>query len=1148
MADGLLKNLPDVELLVRGRITVQGDLDGLLTALGSLEPANPDSPIGSVGSLLAKLDEKLAIDVSGLSDDLPKAIDVIHSALPPAVLEHVEAIEEAYEAARAFLLDSPLARELGENEDLRDAALAVIEDALDTFYEHVRQLVEGLIDPETLARIRDVFATIEDLRSDFPNHRDEFLPFLAEYLLGVHPDLLREPLEHLDETYAVLAPLADEALGEALDPARAALDAAFDGLVVALEGFDPAEASAYAELQLRLEQLDPAMRTMVGATTPVYQRMQALVEDHAWDDVFSTYRTLLQAIKFDRPLTVDTVVDEMAEALEEILARFYMTFGGDDLASRIEVLGSSVRETFAATGLGQVRQAIRAFLGDIQNAVESVPTEEVRLAVENMLDRVGQELDDLGFDQIEEEISGAFAEVRDFICKNITPDLADEVEDAVKLLLANVPTQRLKALISDLTGAVTQVESLLADAETSLEEHTENLAELASQLETLSFKPLSDQVIGEIDELRTRLREINPNSLSDAERLALLAALAIFEEIDLEEDIISVLKNSYQEAEIRVEELLGELTGALERLRGALADLDPGRILDPVGEALRSVESGVGRLNGQALVRPLKEQAAGYEKELERFSPGRLLDPLQEPYDSMMQLVNRLDPDNWVAPLHELYKEIDDLIKLADVTPLLERLDEKQREWFQFCRNEITDALDTIGLPEPLQGFYAGMLPMIEEVTDAIFGDPDTELRRISTQVRTELSLSQLSEPLDEVFDELLRMVESIPEAELTDTVNALRSGLGVGLDALNPDEVIRRLREGHARLVELDPRILLGPPLTLPGLKLAFEAEAEAAPPERQGDILAVRARFDATIALVAPEIDSSLIRPLIESHDALTEALRQRTNALDASGVDEAYAELKGSLDGVLPPFLHSPIPLSHGEIMEGLEAMRPSVRFDRVEEVLERFLQQIRPIGDALEPAINGLFAGIREALMLVNPLDLNDAVEDIYDAVREKVRVLDPEELADSIRENIFNRVTEALEAINPATIKGEIDRVYQEALDAISKTIKQILDKIAAAIEDALGPRRAQVQELLRELRGAVEGGEGEKGIEQRVKDVIERLERLIFVELLERLQRVIDNLGLNFERELERVRDAFDEMLAAIPLGGSGAASPGAAV
>lgn len=50
-------------------------------------------------------------------------------------------------------------------------------------------------------------------------------------------------------------------------------------------------------------------------------------------------------------------------------------------------------------------------------------------------------------------------------------------------------------------------------------------------------------------------------------------------------------------------------------------------------------------------------------------------------------------------------------------------------------------------------------------------------------------------------------------------------------------------------------------------------------------------------------------------------------------------------------------------------------------------------------------------------------------------------------------------------------------------------------------------------------------------------------EQLIFKDLLERLRRVIDNLGMSFDRELDRVRNAFDEMLATLPVGTAGGAA-----
>jgi ElaB/YqjD/DUF883 family membrane-anchored ribosome-binding protein len=164
-----------------------------------------------------------------------------------------------------------------------------------------------------------------------------------------------------------------------------------------------------------------------------------------------------------------------------------------------------------------------------------------------------------------------------------------------------------------------------------------------------------------------------------------------------------------------------------------------------------------------------------------------------------------------------------------------------------------------------------------------------------------------------------------------------------------------------------------------------------------------------------------------------------------------------------------------------------------------------------------------------------------VEDIYEAVRRKVRLLDPEALADSIRENFFEPLTGALEDINPATIKGEIDETYRETIAVVSTTVREVLDDIAGSLEEQLEAMREEVQNLLDQIEESLGTTAG------RVKEVVKRLEELVVVELLERLKRLIDNLGLSFDKELDRVRNAFDEMLAAIPLGSSGGSSGGVA-
>ena len=128
MADRILQRLPDVQSLLERSGAAEGQLEGLLGTFATFEPGNPSSPVAPVGSALVNLDAKLDIDTTGLSTDLSTTIDVIKNALPPGTLEYVEAIEDAYDAARGLLQDNALVKEVAEGGDLKEVALAVIEE------------------------------------------------------------------------------------------------------------------------------------------------------------------------------------------------------------------------------------------------------------------------------------------------------------------------------------------------------------------------------------------------------------------------------------------------------------------------------------------------------------------------------------------------------------------------------------------------------------------------------------------------------------------------------------------------------------------------------------------------------------------------------------------------------------------------------------------------------------------------------------------------------------------------------------------------------------------------------------------------------------------------------------------------------------
>ncbi len=687
------------------------------------------------------------------------------------------------------------------------------------------------------------------------------------------------------------------------------------------------------------------------------------------------------------------------------------------------------------------------------------------------------------------------------------------------------------------------LQGVIDDLTAALNSKIEDLNNLLAQLEGLSFTPVGDEVVNEIDDLKTRLEAINPDALSDVEKLAITAALAVLRAIDLENKVITGLKQAYHAAEGEVKSLLDQLNTALQGLSGRFNVFSPDALLGPVNGLLDQAGKLVEGLDGRSLLGFLYDLLEQLKSALQALDPGRILDPLQAPYNEMMAAVNRLDPAQWLAPLRAIYAEIDRLIDIVDVTPLLDRLTQLQNELFASIRTTILNALDGLHLPEPLGSFFTQLRPVMELMTDALFGDPATNLPQLSLQIRDHISLGSLFAPLDTVFMQLVDLIEQIPPDALTSVMETIRQGVGLGLEALDPNAILLRFRQGYSQLAELSPSRLLGVSNGLPGLKASFSLKVSAAPAnvqtDHQADIAAITARFDVVFAAVNPAAPGGTLANLTAEHNSLLDALRQRTNALDHSSALPDYTRLRHSLDKLLPDFLRQAQPLSHSAIIAGFYAMRPSTKAAKFEEVIDRFIRSVQPFETALAPGINDFFNMLHDLISLINPLAVRDSVAAIYTEIHAKVRILDPDTLTTQLT-TLMNTLTAPLHAIDPAQIKSQINAVYNSALAALTNNVKAILDDLVGIINDALRSIKAAFKALIDQIKAAI------TAILSDLHAVFDRLEQLVFVDILERLNRVLDNLGMSFDSELDRVVNAFDSMLAAIPLGSG--ASVGAGV
>lgn len=1140
MPDGILNRLPSLTGILQTGASAESGLGGLLASLSATGPDQSGSPLSAVTTALQGVNSRLSFDTSGLATLFPEALTTMRNALPADSLEFVRSIGSAYDEARSFLQDGALAREIGAGSSLQETALAVIADLLRDFEHRQRELTGKLIDPAVLETITGAINSFNQFRTGFAAHRADFLPFMSRHLLGVAPDLLRQPLDHLLRTQAVLTPLQPSAISEALGPAQQSVAAAFRDLTNTVTTLDPADEASYTRINDQLRTLETAMSTLSGALGPLYGQAESLVSNHAWEAIFSTLRQLLESVSLAPSLSIDEVVSGAAAIVDGLLVRLQAFLGPQDLVPRIEALNQNLHDLFTNSALGQVRRSLRDFLEQIRHAIEAIPTEEIQRTIESLLGRVKQEIDRLGLDALGESIEHAFRDLETFINEHIDHALKDQVRAAVQSLLDNLKGLPIQTLTSSVVTAVEQVESLLNELEAALQGGLDQLSEVAAQLEELSFRPVSEAVIGEINELKTRLRAINPNALSDVEKLALKAALAVLQAIDLENFIAEQVKRGFHAAKDEVEKVLDELAAILNMLRERLEAFQPRQLVAALTGLLDEAKKAVDGLNARSLLQPIYREVDGFAGRLRAISPGALLDPLQQPYQTVLAAVNQLNPDQLIAPLNALYAQINSLIDHVDVTPLFDDLDRRRKDLFNSARTALMAALDGLSLPEPLAGFFNELRPVLEAMTDAIFQDSEGELKHLSLDLSQRFHISTLFAPLDRAFGELLGMIASIPEQELMSAMESLRTGIGLGINTLNPRSIIEMLRAGQRQLADLSPRLMFALPAALPSVRVAFQERIEAAPAGQQGSAVQTLARFDAVIELTSPVGPRSLLSPLIVAHDRLEAALRHQINALDPSAAEAAYGRLRETLDQLLPDFLRSATPLTYTEVLAGFESLRPSRKAQPLERAFDRFLQQIQPMQEALEPAINNFFKQIHETVDLLNPLALKDAVADIYTAIREKVRVLDPARLAATLHTTIYDPLLAGLHAIDPAALKARLDQVFQSALRAITNNIKAILDDIAGALDAELQILRQEVKRIVDEVKAAIDRAA------EIFEGLVERVENLVFVEILERLRRVIASLGVSFDRELDRVKSAFDEMLAAIPLSGGASASASA--
>lgn len=1128
---GATASLPNLQRVSNASANAQTGLNGFLGIASALAGGGHDSPLRGISEALGGLDQALQIDVSGLSARLPAALANIEEALPTDALRFVEEIANSYQEVSDLLASSGLVRQIQPGASLETTALALIDELLNLFSARLAGLGSSLIDTDTLEAVSKALATMEALASGTVLPSDQLLEFLSRNLLGVDADLLAGARSQLDTALVILEPFSATSVEAAVAATRDAATTALRNLAEALRDFDPDDLAAYATLEALLDTSGRALEAAFLALEALYSALTVAVARPEWETLFAAWAAVLAAVELADVPTVDDAVDAIAGAIESLLARLTMSLSPDDLAAQVARMAGALHELFSDSPLAQVRQILIDFIGKIGAELAAIPVEEVRTAVLGMLQTVHRQIEELGIAEVRSTIEKGFQDANDFVDDKLGGDLLAGVSTQLAAALGQLENIPVAELGQELASAIQAASELIEDLQAKLAAGLDEVRTLLASLDGIDFRPVADEVVDEIGALKSRLAAIRPESLSDVERIAIQAGLSVLRAIDLEGMIEGELKKEFASVDAQLAQVVQAILDAWLEFRRRVGTLDGASLAAPVTGLLDEVGNTVLAINGAVVVAPLEKLLDELLAKARTVSPGAILEPLQEPYQRMLQTIERANPDVWVEPLRVLHAEIERLIKLVDITPLLSTLEQKQRDLFAQARQAIADSVSAVHLPAPLDTFHAQMTTLIVGITDAIFADPDGTLRQINLSLSASMRPSTLFDPLDQVFDRLLAAVETLPADDVLRALEAIRQGLGAALPAMDPANIVRGMRVAQGRLAALSPSSVAGV-VALPELRARLAGRLSLS--TVNGDAGAsLLARFDLTLAPLDLTSDAARLRRLSTAHAALVTALRQRINALDTSTAQREFQRLQTGLGRILPPFLRQPTPLAMADVRAGLATLRPSLKARRIDLAVDRFLSQLAPLQSALDSAVDGFFQEIRQAALALHPGELKDAVADVYASLRARLAVLDPDLLAASLRSSVWQPLLDPLRAIDPAALKAHLDALFRHLLGKISGTVRGLLRQLEQAIDAFLVRVRQVLSGVLATLQEKIEAILGEVG------KLVVRIDGLLVDDLFKRLLTLLANLQTSFDQELDRVRNEFDGMLEAIPLGAS---------
>jgi uncharacterized protein YoxC len=941
-------------------------------------------------------------------------------------------------------------------------------------------------------------------------------------LLDDVADPLATLLDWKDKTPTAVRIALKKSLDDAVAFVEARRDAGTAGATVALAGVaGKLQTAALASIADGLTERLRELRTAVDAGD-VSGTAAAVTAANGFLDQYATLRTTLDSEVLAHLPTVRSRLRELAAELEDQIGLVVSGLTSppgtsvlDQAKSRLDSLGSPdavtdvtealgtvvawLQDVIAKLDLSAVEGPLKAAADGARSALEGVEEglTEATLAIQNAFDEVESLVDVVDTaaitgdliatienfaEQLVGQLTALFAPVREALDAAVGGiDAAVEAFDPAEVVEA------LHGVLDSLTGVLQgpEVAAAIADIKKGVQT-------VHDAVQQVSFEPIADEVIKDIEAVEQALKSIDAASLPGPLQGALSSAVSVLP-TDLE-PITDPLVDGFKElVEGGPVPLVKAIQGEPQKLLDQVKHFDPASLVgDELSKPWQSLLDDLDDFRPSELLEPVHEQLDALKQRLEdQLDPAAALEPLEQPFHDLLDAYDSLKPAEFVKPLADaVSKTIDDVL---DALPV----------------QAVFDALDSVISP-------------VEQA--AAIGDDGLAILQRAHEVLS--TVADAHAGLDAWLEPILAKVD---EAGSTPSVKTAAAALGEAVGSTTAAALGQRLDAALdpplAALATLDSRA-----------RLAKLAQAHRGVSRQKLGALSESAEKEAIVALLdrfdpfepefgAPYEDLHDLRQAAQSARAAVHAVLDETWDLVLHGPDGALADLHDLAAADPAQAVRDVVERRFVDPLAALFSLAAPVA-EGLDGILGQVQRLVQDLDAKVESIVTGpdSLGGIKEALeQLVQRLHAVDftvvtqGVEEMYTDVRAKIAALDPAQLVQAV-EDAFDKLLEALDLDQaiPREDVAELDTDYAAVIAKLKALDpkKLIIDAVQPVFEENVLP-------LL------------------DVFDITPLLQAIV-----DRLEVLANQLGT----QIGRVNDAYKSMRAAIPAGAGAGAAGGISV